>query len=140
MKVNNPFQKHARHALLAAALALAACATTGGPPAELGARAQARWDALLAGDFEAAHAYLSPGTRSRMSVADYELSWKLRRVQYISAAYRDQQCESENRCTVGVSVGYRLETPLRGVDSWDGRSYLRETWVRTQGQWWFLPD
>ncbi len=140
MNVSNPFQKHARLALLAAALALAACATTGDPSAKLGDRAQARWDALLAGDYESAHAYLSPGTRSRLSATDFEIEWKLRKIRYTSAAYQDHQCESDNACTVRVVVGYSITAPVRGLDKWESTSLVQERWVRTQGQWWFLPD
>jgi hypothetical protein len=127
-------------ALLAAAL-LSACATD--PIAKrddlIAERAQARWDALLAGDFATAYAYLAPGYRSAKSAADFEISIKTRRVQYNAAEYRSHRCEGKV-CTVSVWVGYTVPRPAQGVPEWKSNSMLEERWIEVGGEWWFSPD
>lgn len=126
---------------LLALVFLAGCATTtgGGGGGSLGKRAQERWDALLAGDFDTAYEYYSPGFRSSHSRGDFEVMMRLRKVQFTDAKYADQDCEGD-RCTVTFDVGYRIASPVPGLDTWESTQKLEETWVRTQGQWWFLPD
>jgi hypothetical protein len=123
-----------------ALLTLAACATS--PAARdkaIQQRAQARWDALLAKDYATAYSYLSPGYRSSVSVTDYEINVRARRVQYLSAEYRSHSCE-EAACTVEIMVGYKVDRPLSRLPEWKGTSLVEERWVFTDGKWWFLPE
>jgi hypothetical protein len=118
---------------------LAACATTGTGGGSLQDRAEARWDAFLAGDFETAYQYYSPGFRSSHTRGDFELSQRLRKVQFRDAQYQDQQCD-EDRCTLKFKVQYHISSPVPGLEKWESKTTLEEKWVRTQGQWWYLPD
>ena len=123
-----------------ALLTLTACATS--PAARdkaIQQRAQDRWDALLAKDYATAYSYLSPGYRSSVSVTDYEINVRARRVQYVSAEYRSHRCE-EAACTVEIMVGYKVDRPLTGLPEWKGSSMVEERWVFTDGKWWFLPE
>jgi hypothetical protein len=121
-------------------LALSACATSPAARDKLIAqRAQARWDALLARDYETAYSYLSPGYRSTTSVTDFEISVRARRVQYISAEYRSHGCE-EAVCTVQMMVGYRVVRPVVGLPEWKSTSLVEERWINSDGGWWFLPE
>jgi len=128
-----------RLAGLAVALSISACAGSPARPQSVEQRAQARWDALLGRDFEQAYSYLSPGFRSSQSLSDFEMAFRLRRVQYDSAKYMDQQCETD-ACTIRLNIGYMLIAPLRGVKAWKSKTVVEEKWVRIDGQWWFLPD
>ena len=121
-------------------LALSACTTS--PEVRdraIQERAQARWDALLAGDFIAAYQYLSPGYRSTTSATDFEISFRTRRVQYISAEYKSHACE-ETACTVQMMVGYRVVRPVAGLPEWKSNSLIEERWINSDGKWWFLPE
>lgn len=119
---------------------LAACAASPAARDELlQQRAQARWDALLAGDFAAAYEYFSPGYRSGKSVADFEIDIRSRRVQYVSAAYQQHACD-ETACTVKMLVGYRVVRPVAGVPEWNSTSLVEERWINSGGSWWFLPE
>lgn len=120
-------------------LGLAACATTGTGEDRVVERAQARWQALLNGDLDTAYSYYSPGYRATKSRTDFEVELRLKRVKWTSATYREHQCE-ENRCIVTFDVGYRVARPVPGLDVWDGKSVVRDTWVRSNGEWWFVPD
>jgi len=120
---------------------LSACAATSGGPGtgHIGDRAQARWDALLAQDYEGAYSYLSPGIRSTMSATDFELDFRLRRVQYLSAEYQEHSCE-EDVCTVKIQLGYRIVRPLATVPEWESKSVVEEQWIKSAGKWWYLPE
>jgi len=129
-------------ALTLAALALVACATTGSPAARdklVQERAQARWDALLARDFATAYDFASPGYRSSASVADFEIGFRSRRVQYVSAEFQGLDCE-EAACTVHIFVGYKVDKPMTGVPEWKSTSVIEERWIHTGGNWWFVPE
>lgn len=102
-------------------------------------RAQARWDALLAGDFGTAYGYLSPGVRSTMSATDFEIAFRLRRIQYLSAEYREHSC-GDDVCTVKMIIGYRVVQPLAGVPEWESESAVEERWILSGGEWWYLPE
>ena len=126
---------------MAAALCLLLAACAASPAARdkaLQERAQARWDALLAGDFAAAYAYNSPGYRSATSVTDFEISFRLRRVQYKSAKYESHSCE-EQACTVRIWVDYSVSQLAQGVPEWKARNIIEERWILTDGNWWFAP-
>ena len=121
-------------------LVLAACATS--PAARdkaIQERAQARWDALLAKDYATAYEYLSPGYRSATSATDFEIAFRSRRVQYLSAEYQGHDCE-ESACTVRMKLGYKIVRPVAGLPEWKSDSVVEERWINSAGKWWYLPD
>jgi len=92
-------------------------------------RAQARWDALVKSDFNAAYGYLSPGSRSVLSATDYAST--LRRGFWKSAVVEKVECGSAQSCEVSATIEYefmgmRTKTPLR------------ESWIRDGSEWWYL--
>jgi len=101
-------------------------------------RAQNRWDALLAGDYESAYEYYSPGYRSTKSLIDFAIDIRTRRVRWTSAEYVDHSC-NENACTVNFRVGFVVNKPVQGMDKWESGSVIEDKWVKTQSQWWYLP-
>jgi len=102
-------------------------------------RAQARWDAIIAGDHESAYAYYSPGYRSATSVIDFAVEMRTRRVGYTSAKYVSHEC-GEARCTIKFLVGFRVPAPIPGMTVFDSTQLIEDTWVRTDGKWWYLPN
>lgn len=121
-------------------LFLTACASqTAEPENAISERAQSRWDALLAGDFETAHAFFSPGYRSKVSVIDFAVKVRTQPVRWTSAEYLDHSC-TETTCTVRFNIGYTVARPVAGIDKWNGTSITEEKWIKTEGQWWYLPD
>jgi hypothetical protein len=124
-------------AALAAALLLAGCATKPPPTREeiVAQRANARWQALMAGDFDKAYGYLTPAARALKPLAVWRggfrsfTTWK-------SAEVVSVTCETSEKCIVRVDVRHepvvmrgRLGTISSAVD---------ETWLLDDGQWWFL--
>lgn len=139
--INVPIPVALRLVALAAlaAVFLAACATTGGTSSAIVERAEARWDAVLAGDFERAYQYYSPGYRSSHSPGDLELSMRLRKVQFRAARYAEHACEGD-RCDLKFEVEYRIPSPVPGLDKWESKTTIDETWIRTRDEWWYLPE
>lgn len=127
----------ARLLALAAVLALTACATAPktDPVVE---RAQARWDALVAGDLETAYTYYSPGYRSSASLIDFGVEMRTRKVRWTSAAYKDHSCDGD-RCEVRFDISFRVPRPVPGLSVYDGTDTVEDTWIRSDGQWWYLP-
>jgi hypothetical protein len=126
-------------AVMMTGLFLTACATAPGSSGNfVPERAQDRWDALLAGDYETAYAFYSPGYRSTASVFDLAFKIRSQRVQWVSAEYRDHSC-NESVCTVNFMVGFKIIKPVKGLKVWENSSPVEEKWVKTEGQWWYLP-
>jgi hypothetical protein len=129
-------------AFMLAALLLSACASQAPAPDTpdklIIERAQNRWAALLADDFETAYSYYSPGYRSTTSVIDFAFMIRTRRVRWTSAEYKEHSC-AENSCTLIFNVGFSVNEPVPGMDKWDGSNITEEKWVKTDGQWWYLP-
>lgn len=109
------------------------------PEVSIAERAQHRWDALLGGDFETAYGFYSPGYRSTRSMIDLAFEYRLRRVGWTSAQYKEHRC-AENACTVIFDMGFTVAMPVPGLNKWDGKQTVKEKWIKTGGQWWFLPS
>jgi hypothetical protein len=45
----------------------------------------------------------------------------------------------ENSCTVLFNVGFTVNRPVPGMKKFDGSNTVEEKWVKTEGQWWYLP-
>jgi len=131
--------KFARPALLALVLlALSACATTPQQTESVIDRAQLRWDSIFAGDFDTAYSLYSPGYRSATSRVDFEIELRMQRVKWTKAEYLEHEC-SENRCVVTFNVTYLVSKPVPGLDSYEGSSVIPGTWIKSDGEWWFVP-
>lgn len=127
-----------RRALIVAAAAglLASCASTPTTPeAAVAARANARWQSYIAGDFEKAYAYLSPSSRALIPFAIWRggirgfTTWK-------SAEVASVTCETSDKCIARVKVVHQplmMRSRLGTIDS-----AIDETWLFEDGQWWLL--
>ncbi len=124
--------------LMLALLMLSACATTPQESDSPVDRAQLRWDSIFARDYDTAYSLYSPGYRSTKSSTDFEIELRMLRVKWTSAKYREHEC-SENRCTVTFTVTYQVSKPVPGLDSYEGQSVIPGTWIKSGGEWWFVP-
>jgi len=119
--------------LAAGILAVVLCGCAGVAPRSaetiVKERAQARWDALVRSDFNAAYGYLSPGSRAITSVTDYAAS--LKRGFWKSAVVDKVECGSAQSCEVSATIEYEF----RGART---KTPLRESWIRDGSDWWYL--
>ena len=118
------------------AVSVASCASLNLPqPPEkaVAARAQARMDALMGGDFEKAFSYLAPALREASSMQRYGskyagvVNWKEAKVETVA-------CEPE-RCDVKSSVRYEMIRPRV-----ENTRFFEEVWIEVAGVWYIYDS
>lgn len=126
---------------LLALITLSACSEPEPPPEPteiVAERAQERWDALVAGDYETAYTFYTPGFRERTDVHAFKADMQRRPVRWISAAVRTTECEKE-RCTVETDVGYRVPSAPAQLSGMASSRPIEESWIYINDNWWFVP-
>lgn len=119
---------------------LAACSEPPRPPEEIVAeRAQARWDALIAGDPASAYEYRTPGYREKASVTDHAVQYSRRGVTWTASEVRDVEC-AEARCEVEISIAYRADGAPGVLSGMEGRRSIKEIWLQIDGEWWYSAE
>jgi hypothetical protein len=91
--------------------------------------AAARWNALIQGDLAKAYTYLSPATRSIMSLDAYKN--KIRPGKWKKAKVDSVSCE-QDVCKVTMVIEYSY----RDMNSIETR--LDEAWLQEDGKWWYV--
>lgn len=100
---------------------------------ELRARVEARWVALVAGDFDQAYGFETPAYRKIYTAQQFrsrfgrDLRWKQGRVVDIAL-------KRPEVATVEVEIEYSISLSERGM--MEDRVVDTETWLRVDGQWW----
>lgn len=126
--------RHSSWIMMAAVICLmqTGCASLGSrsPEDVVRVRAQARWDALIAGKWEKAYEYATPGFRSSVDVFGFRSRVaspvKLKSAEVVSVDCKDTTCEATMRIgLVPLQKGY----PETTTD-------LTERWVQEGGEWW----
>ena len=120
---------------LAAGLALAGCAALQPQTPEqiVEQRVEARWNALMKGDFEQAWTFTQPGFRALVKQQDYRKRFGTAG-QWRGVQVHGVECAAE-RCSVRLRLTSRFMTPP--FHRQDVVGTIDETWVREDRQWWF---
>ena len=120
-------------AFVGAALLAGCMASTQSRPApedEVRLRAQARWNAVVAGDWQKAYNFATPAYREAVDLAGFR-GRSASPVTFKSAEVVSVKCE-ESACEVRMRVGF---APIqRGFP--DLSSTLDERWVNEGDEWW----
>lgn len=125
-------------AAFAVLVLLAACQPAPEPdPAHV--RAQARWDHLIAGEYDQAWEYFTPGYRETAPVEQYVASIQRRPVKWEQAEVVSSDCE-ESRCEVVVEISYSIPSGRAGLETVRPTRPIREAWIFSDGQWWHTPE
>jgi len=112
--------------------------TSTDPNTSLPLRSALRWNLIIEGKPELAYDYLSPGYRATRERGDYANRISNRPIKWTKIAYVDHDCGSIDACSVKLNIDFKLNMPQVGeVESTD---VLIEQWVKSDGQWYFLPD
>lgn len=118
------------------ALAATGCATSPqpAPPEQIVAqRAQARWDAMVAGDWETAYSFATPAYRNAIDLNGFrrrsggQASW-------LGSEIRTVECEKDV-CNVLVRLAFR---PIMLRDLPELHTDYDERWVLVDGDWWIF--
>ncbi|MDX1461184.1 MAG: hypothetical protein R3348_09025 [Xanthomonadales bacterium] len=121
---------------------LAACAGMGAS-GSLEERAQARWDALLGGDWERAYEFLSPGARMAMSEEAFRELMANRTIQWTGVEVAEVgPCDAEvGSCDVTANISYRVSRGVPGLRKpIELTKGVTESWIKVDGTWYFVPD
>jgi hypothetical protein len=103
------------------------------PEQAVAERAQARWNALLAGDWETAYDFASPAYRGLVDVPGFrarlggQASW-------LGATVRDVQCRDEV-CEAVVRLKFMSPPPIIGGEL---ETDYKEKWINADGEWWIF--
>lgn len=122
--------------LFAGVLALGGCAALQPQTAEqiVAQRAEERWNALIARDFDKAWTYTQPAYRAIVKQGDYRntfgIGGKWLGMQVIRVQCEPERCIARLRVTSRVTVSPFRNQELAGA--------IDETWVREDGQWWYF--
>lgn len=106
--------------------------------AELAERVRGRWQALMGRDVDAAYAFASPAYRALVSPKQYrsrfgtDLEWTDAEIVRIEPA-------AEDAARVGIQLHFRYHQ-LAPEQTVEMTSQLTESWIRSDGQWWHIPD
>jgi len=134
--IRRTLRNSARLAAALLALGLAGCADKAND-SNVDRRAVERWNFLIARQSEKAYDYLTPGYRQTKTREDYATAMNNRPLQWKNVAFNRKDCE-DDRCTVYLDVSYTLKMP-GSAGSVDTTSSQSETWIRVDGEWYFLP-
>lgn len=118
------------------ALALAGC-TDKANDNNVDRRSVERWNFLIAHQAEKAYDYLTPGYRQTKKRDEYASAMNNRPLQWKSVTFNRKECD-DDRCTVYIDVAYTLKMP-GSTGAIDTTSTQSETWIRVDGEWYFLP-
>jgi len=142
MRSNGRFEWVQLLAVLALSLILAGCTGLAGPKADsrqvLAARAEARWAALIDGDFGKAYGYETPAYRAatplRLFSSRFGSALRWDKAEVIEVL---PDAEGET-AVVRMMIFYTTMDPVGGVI--EGQRPVDETWVNTGGDWWHVND
>ena len=95
-------------------------------------RAQARWDALLAGDFETAYSFAAPSYRDVVDAVRFQQGLG-GHASWLGANVREVTCR-EDVCEAMVRLKYRSPMPPRMEFETDDI----ERWLSEDGEWWIF--
>lgn len=124
-------------ALAAILLALAGCAAMQPqtPEQVVQERAQARWKALINGDFEKAWTYADAKTRQQVLQKNYKQRFGAAGA-WIEAKVLRVKCQSES-CLATVKLTTRNIAPNFARSIPQITTAFEEEWTREEGQWWY---
>jgi hypothetical protein len=97
-------------------------------------RAQARWNALIAGEWDKAYSYMTPSYRAVVEQKRYPSRFS-GSVSWLAAEVVRVDC-AEQSCTVRMKVTFR--PVLGGRPGSAASTGFDETWVFEDGQWWMF--
>ena len=98
-----------------------------------------RWEFLIAHKADKAYDYLSPGFKATKKREDYAKEMRDRPVEWQKVLPYSQVCDKPDVCVVNIQVDVNVKMPGVGQKV-SSVGYVTETWIRSHGQWYFLPD
>lgn len=128
--------------VLAALLGLAACSSIQlrDDSAVVTDRANARLEALKAGDFEKAYSFMSPGYRSVNTFQRFKGTHAGGAALLKSAVVDRVECETDT-CTALIKANYYFRNSKISLANKEPMIIERvnqEDWIKVDGEWWYV--
>ena len=101
-------------------------------------RAQERWNLLIKKDFSAAYLFEAPVYRAAYSLEQYQREFG-KDVVWESAVIDHVLFEGDEVATIYVNVQYQQAKLIAG-EAPRFSSLLTEKWIRSDDQWWHVPE
>lgn len=119
-------------------LAVAGCASVPAQndraAAEVMRKANQRWQALIDGEIKAAYEMTAPSYRGLVSLQAFRRNFGSG--PWLEAQALQAECELE-KCNVRIRMTYA--SPMPKLNGGKMTTSILETWIKEDGQWWFLP-
>ncbi len=133
------------------AVLLAGCASQAAPEATQGAmaapastaeqqvmeRAQARWDAARAGEFEKSFSFTSPSYRAVTDIKLYRNETSGSQ-SLVSAKVIGVKCDSETNCAAKIRIEYYEPVNIKKPKPAITQNHYDEPWIKEDGAWWLF--
>jgi hypothetical protein len=100
----------------------------------LRARAEARWQALIAGDFDKAYDFETPAYRKLYNVRQYRARYS-KGLRWNQAKIVEIDPRQPEVATVKVEIDYSFPVSDQGM--MDAKGLSTETWLWVDEQWWY---
>jgi len=94
------------------------------------ARAEARWQTLIAKDLDKAYEFLSPGSKAANPLAIYKA--KIKPLDWRSAKVVAADCDND-KCSVKLNLSFVHQRAGGEI-----ATIIEETWIKDSGSWWFV--
>ncbi len=119
--------------VLGTAIFVVACTSLGtlSPEQSVKIRAQARWDAVISGNWEVAYGFTSPGYRESVDLFGYR-SRLSGLIKFKSAEVVSVVCQEVDSCKAKVRVTFATLDGGFG----DATTFVEERWLLDKGEWW----
>lgn len=112
-----------------------------GTPEQIVAKSAAkRWDAIIGKNFRPAYDLLTPGTRATTPYDAYAKRLLSASIRWTSARVDSVECEEPDVCRAVVNLTYMVRAAQAGMGDLEGASPVFEQWIRSDGQWYYLPS
>ena len=100
-------------------------------------RVTAKWDALIRHDFDAAYSFTSPAYRQQFSLDVFKRQFTTGIVVWRRIEVVDIEFKGDDAAKVGINIYFVYYLP-QAEKTIDMSNYVQESWVRSDGQWWYL--
>ena len=108
------------------------------PEAALRARVAAYYATLIAGQYQAAYEFFTPGYRATWSPqAHYQIHPPVGK--YLSAEVASVHCVSETACDVVTSIRFRFGDKEQLVGGSEAPMDVTSRWLKVDDTWFFVP-
>lgn len=121
--------------VLGATLIAVGCASMSGPPEEqVRKRASERWEALVKSDFNKAYGFSTSGFRAVVKPESFPARLQ-GPVVWLGAEVINVTCPEPVKCVARVRIDHRT---LVARSAGDTSTYIDETWLLEDKQWWIF--